>query len=480
MFMKTLARRAASALFLIGFTTAAHSQAATGIYNHGTFDYQGVDTINVGNLNVHFDLSILNRAGRGLPFYYNLSYDSSVWAPTTVSGTTSWVPVQNFGWLGQTDGPLGYLTYSSGSSQCSGDNGSETYSYRTNYVYTDQFGVAHAFPNITILIGPDKWLCSGLTRTGSDTTTDGSGYSIGVNSTVNTISTKSGSTITPPIGGAAASGVVVDSNGNEISLDGSGHFTDTTGKTALTVAGSAPNPLTFTYTDTNGNPQSTQITYKTYVVQTAFGCSGIGEYGPTSVSLVDTITFPDGSAYHFSYEPTPGHSGNVTGRLTGVELPQGGSIGYSYSGNNNGIECADGSTAALKRTLNSDSGSASSTWSYTRSSPNGTGTSHTEVVDGLSNHKAYDFVGRYETNRSIYQGAETGTPVIARQTCYNNALPPCTTKTISLPVSWIDTYETVDGIQMHGTRAIYNTFGMQTEADVYDFGGSSSRGAPSY
>ena len=226
------------------------------------------------------------------------------------------------------------------------------------------------------------------------------------------------------------------------------------------------------------------MTYKTYTVQTAFGCSGVGEYGPMATPLVDTITFPDGSADHFSYEATPGVPGNVTGRLAGVELPQGGWINYSYSGGNNGIICADGSTAGLTRTINSDSGSAASTWTYSRTT--GTGTSHTEVVDGLNNHLAYDFVEPtgtftpatyYETNRSVYQGAESGTPVLARHTCYDGATSPCTTATFALPISQIDTDETIDGIETHGATAKYNTYGMETETDIYDFGGPTSRGA---
>ena len=64
-----------------------------------------------------------------------------------------------------------------------------------------------------------------------------------------------------------------------------------------------------------------------------------GEYGPVSTSLVNTISFPDGSAYQLSYEPTPGNTANVTGRLASVTLPAGGVIQYAYSGGSNGIVC---------------------------------------------------------------------------------------------------------------------------------------------
>ncbi len=39
------------------------------------------DTVNNANLNVHFEIPIVNNAGRGMPFYYRLGYDSSIWYP---------------------------------------------------------------------------------------------------------------------------------------------------------------------------------------------------------------------------------------------------------------------------------------------------------------------------------------------------------------------------------------------------------------
>ena len=125
-------------------------------------------------------------------------------------------------------------------------------------------------------------------------------------------------------------------------------------------------------------------------------------------------------------------------------------------------------------------------WTYTRTA--GTGTSTTAAVDGLGNHKTYTFVEAsnqpagttaeyYETSRNIYQCATTTTPVVARNTCYNAATSPCSTTRFTLPVCQIDTYETLDGVATHGTTAMYNTFGLQTEAEVWDFGTPPSRGA---
>lgn len=470
-----------SALVFLIFVSAAQSQVATGTYPFGTFDNKGFETINVGSLNMHFAIPVLNKTGRGkLAFSYNMGYDSSVWMPVTTNGVAAWQPVTNWGWQVATDAATGYMTYTTTTSACSGG----TVSTISNVAYHDEQGTSHPFAG-------SEWTqsaaCGSPTSGGTigPFASDGSGYEyLGPGS----ITALNGTTWTVPVNTESGPATVTDSNGNQITVDGSGHFTDTTGNVVLTVAGGGTGPQTFVYKDTSGNSQTVTVTYGTYTVKTAFDCSGVGEYGPVSTSLVSSITFPDGSAYQFTYEATPGASGDVTGRVATIELPQGGTIHYSYSGGNNGIVCADGSTAGLTRTQDSNAGSPSSTWTYARTSPNGTGTSHTEVVDGASNHLAYDFVeasnqsggttaAYYETNRSVYQGAETGTAVLARQTCYDLDPSPCTANRFGLPISEVDTYETLDGIEMHGTSTVVYNTGLPANIYTYDFGGSSSRGS---
>jgi RHS repeat-associated protein len=471
----------------------ALSQVATGTYPYGTYDKPGLDTINVGSLNVHFAIPILNKTGRGIPFTYNLSYDSSIWTPASVSGAMRWQPVGGLGWNAQTAAMSGYVTASYSTNRSGSGSCSTTTERWTQYVFHDPIGKAHPFNGMTSI---SLTFCNNReTSTNSGpliaTATDGSGYSIntgGAGTSNWTITSAVGTVINGPYNTQTGLGTYTDPNGNQITANSSGQFIDTTGKVALTLAGSGQDSNTLTYTNTKGNPQTVTIFYTTYTVQTAFGCSSIGEYGPTATSLISSIQFPDGSVYNFSYEPTPGVSGNVTGRLAAVQLPQGNTISYAYSGGNEGIECADGSTAGLTRTMNSDSGSAASTLSYTRTSPNGAGTSHTEAVDGLGNHKAYDFVessnqpsgvtaAYYETNRKVYQGAESGTAVVARNTCYDGAASPCTSTFPSLPFSQIDTYETLNGLETHGTTTFYNAYGAQTAAEVWDFASeTTSRG----
>src|SRR6266436_4729520 len=47
---------------------------------------------------VHFEIPVVNKAGRGLPFVYTLTYDSAVWAQVPYNGTYAWYPVGTAGW----------------------------------------------------------------------------------------------------------------------------------------------------------------------------------------------------------------------------------------------------------------------------------------------------------------------------------------------------------------------------------------------
>jgi RHS repeat-associated protein len=486
-------RRFAFAFVLLFPASMVIGQVATGIYTSGTFDSQGFDTINVGNLNVHLSMPILNKAGRGMPFSYNLSYDSSVWTPVGVGGASYWVPVTDWGWQGISNAAMGYVTGNVNQTSCTwlGPYGPPGPVGHTNVysgmVYHDSFGVAHSFGGSISVLSSDT--CQGYPNTSGSIgpyASDGSGYQFNSQNIVSgttIITNRTGTTTTLPINESSSSfgtTVITDNNGNEISFDGSGNFTDTTGKIALTVAGEDNSGMTFKYTDTHGNPQTVTLTTASYTVQTAFGCSGVSEYGPVPQMLVSSVSFPDNITYNFSYEATPGHPGNVTGRLAGVQLPQGNWINYTYTGSNNGIVCTDGSAAGLTRGIASDSGSAASTVSYARTDPNGTGTSHTEVVDGYGNYKEYDFdlvsgapavpaAAYYEVARNIYNGSNQGTLVDSQMRCWGGVTFPCPAATTSVDSTLTySTYETLDGLETHVGSIGFNgngTVGLATASD---------------
>src|SRR5947209_19433789 len=73
------------------------AQLATGTQKFGSFGGGEFDTINLGNLNVVFSVPILHKAGRGLPFNYDLTYNSSIYQVVTSNGNKSWQPASSAG-----------------------------------------------------------------------------------------------------------------------------------------------------------------------------------------------------------------------------------------------------------------------------------------------------------------------------------------------------------------------------------------------
>jgi len=477
---------------------AQPAQPATGLPPFGSFSGGTFDTVNNGNLNVHFQIPIVNKAGRGTPFAYTLTYDSSVWYPT--GGV--WMPVYNWGWKAATAVALtGSVSYGSSPQSCLGTN----FTVYAGWGYYDPYGVAHYFPGTLAYPIPPQGCGTWQDALNNVPASDGSGFSMsfsvaGGNPSVTSLLSPNGTTITVPVGpyGQTASGPgsLTDRNGNIITA-GSGStptFTDTLGDTALTVSGSgtpaSPTLLSFANPDPTGDPNggtsSYKVNYTAMTVQTAFGCSGITEYGATVQNLISSITLPDGSAYSFTYETTPGHSPNVTGRLASVTLPTGfaessGTISYAYSGGSNGITCGDGTAATLKRTTpdsatpwiyaHSESGCASgSTWCTTITDPS---TSANQTV--MSFTPAAPTGGQtngYEEQRMVYQGSTSGTLLQTVDTCYNGAAPPCQTAVItSFPPTQVTTRTTPGGYTLQAYKTTkYNSYALPTYVYEYDYG----------
>ena len=340
------------------------------------------DVVNLGNLNANLTIPILNNPGRGLNMTYNLSYDSSIWYPVTSNGTTTWNPANSYGWQGLTPANVGSITYAmSYSSGTCGQYNQGTYQVWTfgSVVYTDQTGTVHNIPasgsyiNATAVTGCPA---SGGNPSGTVEVplSDGSGltadYSLAAGSMSIYLVTASNTTLYPPVNNGGGTTSETDSNGNEISLS-NGAYTDTLGNSSiLKITGQAPE-VDISYIAPSGSYAAYKVTFKQYNIHTYFQCNSIGEYTAVNAYLVDRVTLPDSTYYQFQYEETyaPGYSGYYSGRLASVTLPAGGTISYTYTGGNNntGIECMDGSTAGLTRTL-----SPGGQWTYARSSISGT------------------------------------------------------------------------------------------------------------
>jgi RHS repeat-associated protein len=292
----------------------------------------------------------------------------------------------------------------------------------------------------------------------------------------------------PTAGGSTAaesSYLSIDRNGNKI-VGANGVYTDTLGVQELTVNGK-----TVSYVGPSGSTETATVSYKTYNIQTNFGCSSITEYRASDVSLVSAITLPDSTSYQFTYEQTPDYSGYVTGRLASITLPTGGEITYSYSDGNNGIECADGSTATLTRTTldgtwtYARTKNSSSLWTTTTTAPAYAGAQDQTVSTFLTNLASTNTYF-YEIKRQIYSGLASGGSLLKTiLTCYESSDSSCSSSTgdsgssvssltrVKVTEQWpnsngissgyLDTYDSFSG------GGVY-----KTSHTVYDYGSSGS------
>jgi RHS repeat-associated protein len=504
-----MSRGIAAVAITFGAWTSAHAQTtvAVGVYPLGSYSGSPFDTINNGNLNAHFSIPVLSKAGPTLPFQYALAYDSSIWYPSYVNGVLTWTPVNatDWGWtaVGEGAGAGGYVSYVAWQESClvyAGQYGNY-YFYWTDfndYVYHDSSGASHPF-KVWLTTWHTGAPCGNDTNPSSVTgipATDNSGFSLTANiNQSNYITGQQGIKFNVPfvIGTPSSSAAsVVTPNGNTISSSVAGQtttYTDALGMTVLsaTSTGSPITQETYTYSSVGNIAAEVVVKYAQATVRTNFGCtspSTVHEFGPTSENLVSEIDMPDiatnpSDKYTFTYEQTPGYSTDTTGRITKITLPTGGTIQYDYTtGSNDGIECADGSANTLVRTL-----SPGGAWTYTRSNVSGTEW-QTLLQDPNSNETTMKFqvatsgatAVAYETERDL--PGSLGTIL----TCYNNLPSPCTnssdTTAISFPIVDRTVMSTL-GAETSEVNTQYDVmgYGLPTDIKEYDWGTSGSAGS---
>jgi YD repeat-containing protein len=111
------------------------------------------------------------------------------------------------------------------------------------------------------------------------------------------------------------------------------------------------------------------------------------------------------------YEPTPGISGSVTGRLASFQLPTGGTTSWVYTGGSHGINCADGTTSGIQMTT-----------------PDGVSTfTHIVNTNTTSTTSVTDAAGNLTTSQFYYgTNTEITNPLKTEILCYNGASTSCT------------------------------------------------------
>src|SRR5712664_2902482 len=157
------------AFFLTG--EVASGQVVTGTPPYSSISGGPVDSVNLANLNVHFRFPVLHKAGRGLPFNMDATYDTTVLYPAFSSGGLYWQIIPTAGWT--TSGPdIGTFYYDTQLA-----NG---VIYYCDFVYYDGSGTGHPFPGPA---DPYGYPCPANSTTTSATTVaavDGSGYTVTV------------------------------------------------------------------------------------------------------------------------------------------------------------------------------------------------------------------------------------------------------------------------------------------------------------
>ncbi len=452
---------------MVALAALSNAQVTTGVPPFRSFG-GGPDVVNLGNLNVHYTIPVFSRAGRGIPFSYALAYDSSVWIP---AGS---VWIRSGGDLSrEVAAQFGFARFTVRQAHCIDPYDGSLVNYNRYFFsgYQDSAGTWHPI-SLTVV---DDDTCTGTPMTATGIAADGSGITMTVDGFPSaSVRLRTGEVIIPALG-AGTSNNQTDSNGNQITATTSGNITsfyDTLSATTpvMTIDKTNPASVLYQYTAPSGVARSVTVSYTNYTIRTNFGCAGISEYGPVANSpLVDRITLPDSSYYQFIYEVTPGDTNNphhVTGRLAALRLPTGGTISYTYTGGNNGIMCADGSTAGFDRVT------PDGTWHYSRS---GTAPAYTTTItDPQGNQTLIDFQGEFETQRRIYQGAATGTPLAAVITCYNGNLSNCPTTPLTTPFTQITKFRQLNGwAQQARTDTFLDGYGQTTRVDEYDFGATT-------
>jgi hypothetical protein len=375
---------------LIGFlffSSFADAQVQPGYPSFSAFDSHEVDTVDLMNNNILLNVPVMSKSG-AFPlsaaikgnFYVYVS--GSSWELGTGS---SLVPsplsllANNFLFAGYSALPATSVT-----AYCPG--GTTLTTRFSNWYILTADGTTHWLPS------SDSSLESPCATSFTDTTTDGSGFTLSVTGGgLTSLYTRDGSSLSP--GGFGTS--ITDSNGNTLSTTGDyvlWKLKDTMGLEALSYGEPPDQPWVASWEDVNGNTREVSITNTSTNVETAFGCTSpsIAEINTTGVYLPTNISFPDTTSIGITYEGTPGHSGNYTGRLNVLTLREGGRITYSYLGSNNGINCTYQTVPELQR-VTSD-GTTTYTLAYSLIAGTNYKATNT-VVDGGGNATVYTFTG---------------------------------------------------------------------------------------
>ena len=247
---------------LFVLSNASLAQSASG-FPFASIGGGPFDTINMANLNVHFNIPIVNKAGRGLPFSYSLGYNSTVFAvissPTSTNVQQSFIHSNQWGWTTVGSSP-GFISSSQVPCVTAPPFSTNPPTAQGNFTYTDSNGTAHPFPS-SLIVSSDS-SCAPLQGTAD--ATDQSGFTTTVTYSSAVVQDIGGDVINAPNNAFNGNhNTITDPNGNMISVDQQGFgelFTDTMGTPVLTTVSTRyqPNATTISTTYTYNAPGGTE------------------------------------------------------------------------------------------------------------------------------------------------------------------------------------------------------------------------------
>ena len=387
--------------FLFALPTLAQ-EPQTGIPPFSSTQSLGLDTINQQNLNVNFAIPIASSPGRGVSFNFPIVNDSLLWQKLS----NAWKPVVdaagNPTWGWKTALPAGTSRYSHNTVVCDTPPPIQSSPHYFGFSYTDPAGTVHKFNVDYYLVAT---ICGFPTGPRTGGAIDGSGYRIDASAPASPI-------ITAKDGTVVKGSNWTDSNGNFFSAtivnSSETDWTDSAGYVPLKII-TGSTSIQYQFPDSSGVYQTTTLKLTSTNIKTNFACAGVGEYtGTANLPTELDIPTPAGGAlkYFFTYEPTPSNPGFYTGRIKKVTLPGGGYFQYDYPGTNDSVNCSDGTTLKVNRTVSD--GTNSAVWTFVRNTTNLTTTLTTPQLADTSS--ANDTVLTFnssaqETSRKIYSNS---------------------------------------------------------------------------
>lgn len=468
---KSLAKRLSLASEVLLLSSALlHGQAGRPAFV--PLDDHGYDSINLQQLNVEIHAPLFQKAGAN-PLSITFSANSYCTGATGIWQCGVQSPsVTNFGaisannFMGGNTNTGGATAYPLVTTTVGCPDKTSEYNY-SHWVVREANGTLHPLPpSDSISAGGDSH-CFHTHFT--DTTIDGSGLTITASGasgySVSPVITSGGLTINQAYPSATS---ITDPNSNVVSIT-STDYNDTLGVIAASASPNVNAPAAVSWTDVKGNPQQVTVNTSNVKFQTNFGCAsqGIADIAPTGSSpQFSGLTYPDGSSLGVTYEATTGKTGYVTGRISSLALPTGGTINYTYS-----TSCSNGGwTYQLVRTTNDGA------TTYSATAAGSTYGSYTTVTDQGGNVTAYTFSTPNSLGQSVLAekqvklGAATILSTILY--CYNNNTSNCSTATVTLPITQMTVYTTI-GSQTRQSSYTYDKYGNTLTDAEYDFGASS-------